>query len=114
MVWVDFGNLIVNHLVIFIQNVDFFLSLIIHVLLFLSFFYRVSIYHTNHPRERYGMWKTECQNMVPIVGSGKFITTPIITDDGEPIEVEGSVVTSADKKVTQWMLSLHQIGMYAV
>ncbi|XVF81016.1 hypothetical protein PTKIN_Ptkin15bG0122500 [Pterospermum kingtungense] len=64
-------------------------------------------------RERYGMWKTECQNMVPIIGSGKFITTPIITDDGEPIEVDGSLVTSAfsDKKVTQWMLSLHQIGL---
>ncbi|XVE72902.1 hypothetical protein DITRI_Ditri11bG0075500 [Diplodiscus trichospermus] len=67
-------------------------------------------------RERYGMWKTECQNMVPIIGSGTFITTPIITDDGQPIEVEGSQVASAvsDKKVAQWMLSLHQIGLDVV
>ncbi|XVF21550.1 hypothetical protein REPUB_Repub12eG0099400 [Reevesia pubescens] len=62
------------------------------------------------------MWKTECQNMVPVVGSGKFITTPIITDDGQPIEVEGCNVTSAvsDKKVAHWMLSLHQIGLDVV
>ncbi|XVF72037.1 hypothetical protein PTKIN_Ptkin12aG0089200 [Pterospermum kingtungense] len=67
-------------------------------------------------RERYGMWKTECQNMVPIIGSGKFITTPIITDDGQPIECEGCHVSSAvsDKKVAQWMLSLHQIGLDVV
>ncbi|KAK6259936.1 hypothetical protein SCA6_014410 [Theobroma cacao] len=67
-------------------------------------------------RERYGMWKTECQNMVPVIGSGKFITTPIITDDGQPIEDGGWHVTSAvaDKKVAQWMLSLHQIGLDVV
>ncbi|EOX94386.1 Ypt/Rab-GAP domain of gyp1p superfamily protein isoform 3 [Theobroma cacao] len=62
------------------------------------------------------MWKTECQNMVPVIGSGKFITTPIITDDGQPIEDGGWHVTSAvaDKKVAQWMLSLHQIGLDVV
>ncbi|OMP11139.1 hypothetical protein COLO4_04013 [Corchorus olitorius] len=67
-------------------------------------------------RERYGMWKTECQNMVPVIGSGKFITTPLITDDGQPIEDGGWHVTSAvsDKKVAQWMLSLHQIGLDVV
>ncbi|GMI66428.1 hypothetical protein like AT2G20440 [Hibiscus trionum] len=67
-------------------------------------------------RERYGMWKTECQNMVSVIGTGDFITTPIITEDGQPIEVEGCRVTSAvsDKKVAQWMLSLHQIGLDVV
>ncbi|TYH43775.1 hypothetical protein ES332_D11G150100v1 [Gossypium tomentosum] len=67
-------------------------------------------------RERYSMWKTECQNMVSVIGSGNFITTPIITDDGQPIEVEGCRVTSAvsDKKVAQWMLILHQIGLDVV
>ncbi|KAK8702027.1 hypothetical protein V6N13_020397 [Hibiscus sabdariffa] len=67
-------------------------------------------------RERYGIWKTECQNMVSVIGTGDFITTPIITDDGQPIEVEGCRVTSAvsDKKVAQWMLSLHQIGLDVV
>ncbi|XP_039039429.1 TBC1 domain family member 15-like [Hibiscus syriacus] len=67
-------------------------------------------------RERYAMWKTECQNMVSVIGTGDFITTPIITDDGQPIEVEGCNVISAvsDKKVAQWMLSLHQIGLDVV
>ncbi|KAA3474922.1 TBC1 domain family member 15 isoform X2 [Gossypium australe] len=67
-------------------------------------------------RERYSMWKTECQNMVSVIGSGNFITTPIITDDGQPIEVEGCRMTSAvsDKKVAQWMLILHQIGLDVV
>ncbi|MBA0549401.1 hypothetical protein Golob_020436 [Gossypium lobatum] len=67
-------------------------------------------------RERYAMWKTECQNMVPVIGSGKYITRPIITDDGQPIEGEDCHVTSAvsDKKVAHWMLFLHQIGMYGV
>ncbi|XP_048233006.1 rab GTPase-activating protein 22 isoform X2 [Ricinus communis] len=36
-------------------------------------------------REQYCRWKADCQNMVPVIGSGKFITTPIITDDGQPI-----------------------------
>ncbi|KAK8541549.1 hypothetical protein V6N12_014180 [Hibiscus sabdariffa] len=67
-------------------------------------------------RERYETWKTECQNMVPVIGSGKFITTPIITDDGQPIEVEGVPVISSvpDKKAAQWMLLLHQIGLDVV
>lgn len=71
-------------------------------------------------RERYNMWKTECQNMVPVIGSGRFITTPVITDDGQPIEEdalgESWHVTSAvsDKKVATWMLSLHQIGLDVV
>ncbi|KAE8681759.1 Ypt/Rab-GAP domain of gyp1p superfamily protein isoform 5 [Hibiscus syriacus] len=67
-------------------------------------------------RERYAMWKTECQNMVSVIGTGDFISTPIITDDGQPIEAEGCNVISSvsDKKVAQWMLSLHQIGLDVV
>ncbi|XP_038996416.1 TBC1 domain family member 15-like [Hibiscus syriacus] len=51
--------------------------------------------------------------MVPVIGSGKFITTPIITDDGQPVELEGEPVISSvpDKKVAQWMYFLHQIGL---
>uniref|UniRef100_A0A2P2M8X9 Rab-GAP TBC domain-containing protein n=1 Tax=Rhizophora mucronata TaxID=61149 RepID=A0A2P2M8X9_RHIMU len=60
--------------------------------------------------------------MVPVVGSGKFITTPIITNDGQPIIGssmsschEGQVSSSfSDKKVIQWMLNLHQIGLDVV
>ncbi|KAJ8899524.1 hypothetical protein K2173_018498 [Erythroxylum novogranatense] len=71
-------------------------------------------------REQYGRWEQECRNMVPIIGSGKFITTPIITDDGQPIidpstNTGGHVSSSiSDKKVIQWMLSLHQIGLDVV
>lgn len=67
------------------------------------------------------MWKTECQNMVPLIGSGKFIMTAIITDDGQPLQEgpdpilgEGWNVNSTitDKRVSQWMRSLHQIGKH--
>lgn len=58
--------------------------------------------------------------MVPIFGSGKFITTPIVSDDGEPVEGEagnlnGSMpdnVGVTDKEVFQWKRGLSQIGMY--
>lgn len=80
------------------------------------------ISYTNHFRQQYSAWKTECQNMVPIIGSGKIITSAIVTDDGQLLQENsysqdlGWHVTSAvsDKKVLQWMLSLHQIGTYLV
>ncbi|GMH24976.1 hypothetical protein Nepgr_026819 [Nepenthes gracilis] len=37
-------------------------------------------------RLQYAQWKEECRQMFPIVGSGKFVTAPIITEDGEPIQ----------------------------
>ncbi|GMH20463.1 hypothetical protein Nepgr_022304 [Nepenthes gracilis] len=78
-----------------------------------------------HRRQQYDEWKAECQKMVPIIGSGKFITTRIITDDGQPIEdsstdagthdnsaQERIVNNSAfDKKLIQWKLLLQQIGL---
>lgn len=74
-------------------------------------------------REQYAAWKTECKEMVPVIGSEKFITAAIITDDGLPM-IETSVNGnppdefgakpsddgSAHKRVIQWKLSLHQIG----
>lgn len=62
--------------------------------------------------------------MVPIIGCGKLITTPVITDDGQPVEEStndnerdnGAMSTSSlnsDKKVIQWKQSLHQIGTRA-
>ncbi|KAI9181111.1 hypothetical protein LWI28_011573 [Acer negundo] len=76
-------------------------------------------------RQQYNAWKTECQNMVPVIGSGKFITTAFLTDDGQPLQdsstnsdlqdqechVNSSI---SDKKVLQWMLCLHQIGLDVV
>ncbi|XP_024019171.1 TBC1 domain family member 15 [Morus notabilis] len=76
-------------------------------------------------RDQYRTWKNKCQKMVPIIGSGKFVTTPIITNDGQPMEEstsdstrdDGVMSTSSlnsDKKVIQWKLSLHQIGLDVV
>lgn len=74
-------------------------------------------------RQQYAAWKTECQNIVPIIGSGKFITAAIVTDDGQSLQDSnrdsqdlGWHVNTAisDKKVLQWMLGLHQIGLDVV
>ncbi|GAB2298569.1 hypothetical protein Dimus_032637 [Dionaea muscipula] len=75
-------------------------------------------------RKQYDDWKAECQEMVSVIGSGKFITTPIITDDGQPIQDDstdavmvndqGGNVSSIDKKVIQWKLLLSQIGLDVV
>ncbi|CAN1242814.1 TBC1 domain family member 15 [Linum perenne] len=66
-------------------------------------------------REEYGKWKEECRETFPIVGSGKFITAPVITEDGEPgCEMLKDIISNngpLDKKVIQWMLTLHQIGL---
>ncbi|XP_068644380.1 rab GTPase-activating protein 22-like isoform X2 [Aristolochia californica] len=37
-------------------------------------------------RQQYAKWKEECQEMDSLVGSGRIITAPIITEDGEPIQ----------------------------
>ncbi|XP_016182997.1 TBC1 domain family member 17 [Arachis ipaensis] len=57
------------------------------------------------------MWKAECQRMVPMIGSGKFITTPLIDEDGYPIDKSLIGVQPSNKKVLQWMQVLHQIGL---
>lgn len=81
--------------------------------------------YANHLREQFCGWKTECQNMVPTIGSGKIITTAIVSDDGQLLQDplanndsqdQDCLVKSAisDKKVLQWMLYLPQIGIYVV
>ena len=92
-------------------------------------------------RQQYGALKAECQKVAPAIGSGKFITTPIITKDGRPIQNPSTTdnlqddnrATSTpspfdspkhdeehvddavpDKKGIQWKLMLHQIGMHIV
>ncbi|KAJ6332804.1 hypothetical protein OIU77_008787 [Salix suchowensis] len=37
-------------------------------------------------RVQYARWKEECRQIFPVVGSGKFITAPVITEDGQPIQ----------------------------
>ncbi|KAF8391501.1 hypothetical protein HHK36_023806 [Tetracentron sinense] len=119
------------------------------------------------PWVQYAMWKEECRQMDSIVGSGRIITAPLITEDGEPIEdpsvileanpdkgmtapqengdaenlklftgnmlhinaLDGESLNSSsgsetvresmshvllDKKVIQWKLTLHQIGLDVV
>lgn len=73
-------------------------------------------------REQYDEWKAECQKMVPVIGSGKFLTTPIVTDDGQPIEdtpgaqgdQRGNNDPAFEKKVIQWKQVLPQIGLDVV
>lgn len=87
-------------------------------------------------RIQYARWKDECHHMFPVVGSGRYVTAPIITEEGNPIldplvlqqtktdvgavaasSSNGSVAKSSastvrifDKKEIQWKLTLHQIG----
>ncbi|KAL3647718.1 hypothetical protein CASFOL_008686 [Castilleja foliolosa] len=70
-------------------------------------------------RSQYDAWKDLCQKMVPAVGSGKFITTPIITDDGHPVQdpsniYNGTTITPSDEREINWQLSLPQIGLDVV
>ncbi|KAK7267422.1 hypothetical protein RIF29_20096 [Crotalaria pallida] len=65
-------------------------------------------------RGQYDMWKAECQKMVPVIGSGKFITTPLIGDDGKPTDPSLIGAPTSDKKVLEWMQVLHQIGLDVV
>ncbi|KAG8386159.1 hypothetical protein BUALT_Bualt03G0120100 [Buddleja alternifolia] len=95
-------------------------------------------------RAKYAMLKEECRQMFPLVGSGKFVTAPIIMEDGQPIQdpivlqqinlgnepaslTEGNDAPNGlrtvkqsnghcplDKKEIQWKLTLHQIGLDVV
>ncbi|OMO80540.1 hypothetical protein CCACVL1_12883 [Corchorus capsularis] len=67
-------------------------------------------------RVQYARWKDECREIFPVVGSGKYITAPVITEDGANAcspEVLKELTSRGplDKKVIQWMLTLHQIGL---
>ncbi|CAK9186406.1 unnamed protein product [Ilex paraguariensis] len=39
-----------------------------------------------HRREKYALLKEECRQMFPLIGSGRFITAPVVTEDGEPVQ----------------------------
>ncbi|XP_073302282.1 rab GTPase-activating protein 22-like isoform X3 [Primulina huaijiensis] len=76
-------------------------------------------------REQYAAWKSECQQLVPVIGSGNLVTTPIINDDGHLIQdpsVSGnhednaflSNGVSSDQSTIQWKLGLPQIGLDVV
>ncbi|KAJ4976654.1 hypothetical protein NE237_001760 [Protea cynaroides] len=102
-------------------------------------------------RVLYAMRKEECRQMDSVVGSGRIITAPLITEDGVPVQdplnlleagpnkglvsasqgdgdasnselstngasssVSNSPARIVDKKVIQWKLTLHQIGLDVV
>ncbi|EFH45838.1 rab GTPase activator [Arabidopsis lyrata subsp. lyrata] len=82
-------------------------------------------------RLQYASWKEECKQMFPVIGSGRFMTAPVISENGQPnydplVLQEINLGTNSngsdffkeltsrgplDKKVTQWLLTLHQIGL---
>ncbi|KAF7818448.1 TBC1 domain family member 15-like [Senna tora] len=64
--------------------------------------------------EKYNTWKAECQRVVNVIGTGKFITTPLIGEDGQPTDNSLIGVPLSDKKVLQWVQTLHQIGLDVV
>ncbi|CAL5380575.1 unnamed protein product [Camellia sinensis] len=85
---------------------------------------------------QYAVLKEECHQLFPIVGSGRFITAPVITEDGDPIQdpivlleanpdkglatvsqenatpCSSTMVKEVGKKTIQWKLTLHQIGWW--
>lgn len=77
-------------------------------------------------REQYETWKAECQKMVPIIGRGRVITAPIITEEmkhqinsdssnnSESMSTSSLNDAAVNKKVIQWKLTLHQIGLDVV
>ncbi|RVW40276.1 hypothetical protein CK203_082777 [Vitis vinifera] len=44
------------------------------------------VLYLSSDREQYAKWKEQCCQMFPVIGSGRYITAPIITDDGQPIQ----------------------------
>jgi hypothetical protein len=93
-----------------------------------------------HRRMQYARLKQECHEMFHIIGSGRYITAPIITEDGTPVrdplvlqetnpnhsanmesipqENDSSngneLAKEQNKNVIQWKLTLHQIGLDVV
>ncbi|KAK4386986.1 TBC1 domain family member 15 [Sesamum angolense] len=80
-------------------------------------------------RAKYEILKEVCKKMFPLIGSGKFVTAPIITENGEPTQdpivlqqISAAKEDGADehsdvpmsKKEIEWKLTLHQIGLDVV
>ncbi|XP_028765498.1 TBC1 domain family member 15 [Neltuma alba] len=65
-------------------------------------------------RQQYSVWKSECRTMVPVIGTGKFLTSPLIDDDELPIDESLIGVPISDKKTLRWMQTIHQIGLDVV
>ncbi|PPD86992.1 hypothetical protein GOBAR_DD16065 [Gossypium barbadense] len=69
-----------------------------------------------HRRVQYARWKNECREIFPVIGSGRYITAPVIIEDGmngnnTEMMKELTPRGPLDKKAIQWLLTLHQIGL---
>ncbi|KAK4778757.1 hypothetical protein SAY86_006285 [Trapa natans] len=90
-------------------------------------------------RARYVNFKEDCRLLFPLIGSGRYVTAPIISEDGYPTQdpivlmqtrpeaQNGSTMDASpdqtpdvnvepikDKKEIEWKLTLHQIGLDVV
>ncbi|KAJ0966502.1 hypothetical protein J5N97_023419 [Dioscorea zingiberensis] len=86
-------------------------------------------------RLEYENLKATCQEMDKAVGSGRVVTTPVISEDGQPVEgpsqdekssveeddeareltaEQDTIGVHVDKEVVKWKLTLHQIGLDVV
>lgn len=71
-------------------------------------------------RLEYEQLKAKCREMDTAVGSGRVITMPVVTEDGQPIENPNGGASGSEQKnsgaplpkeVIDWKLTLHQIGL---
>ncbi|VFQ95204.1 unnamed protein product [Cuscuta campestris] len=74
-----------------------------------------------HRRAQYSVLKEECHQIFSLIGSGKFVTAPIITETGDPIldplvlhQTGNNMLKETDQRIIQWKLTLHQIGLDVV
>ncbi|KAH6764208.1 Ypt/Rab-GAP domain of gyp1p superfamily protein [Perilla frutescens var. hirtella] len=82
-------------------------------------------------RVKYEILKEVCKKMFPLIGSGKYITAPVITETGEPTQDPIAIQQiygdsppdfakqmqedgPMDKREINWKLTLHQIGLDVV
>lgn len=82
-------------------------------------------------RVKYEILKEVCKKMFPLIGSGKYITAPVISENGEPTQDPIAIQQiygdsppdfaklmyddgPMDKREINWKLTLHQIGLDVV
>lgn len=110
----------------------FVLQEVQHCFMWLTYYWSIFTHHIHRwgiywfsyfDRLEYEQLKSKCREMDSTVGSGRVITMPVITEDGQPIEnpnSDGGAAGSEQqnnsaplpKEVIDWKLTLHQIGKH--
>ncbi|CAN1318528.1 TBC1 domain family member 15 [Linum perenne] len=62
-------------------------------------------------RVEYARWKEECRDIFPIVGSGKFITAPVLTESGHPIQQPLYLLQKGNNAAVEWSKGSDTIGL---